>query len=109
MTNEEWKEIIEAKRLLGLPDQATLAQIKQAYRSLCKKHHPDLADNSDPDAEDESVEMHRLTAAYQTLINYCTKYLFPLVPGEDQPLEGEDWWMDRFGDDPLWGPGRPKD
>lgn len=82
MTNDEWKKILEAKDLLGLPDQATLAEIKKAYR--------------------------RLTEACQVLLEYGKKYKIPLVPGEDQPLEGEDWWMERFGDDPLWSPGRSK-
>lgn len=106
MTNDEWKKIVAAKNLLGLPDQATLAEIKKAYRRLSKEHHPDIARHR-PDGEIEpGLEMHRLTEAYQILVEYGKKYKIPLVPGEDQPLEGEDWWMERFGDDPLWGPGR---
>jgi hypothetical protein len=103
MTNDEWKKIVEAKNLLGLPDQATLAEIKKAYRRLCKEHHPDLAHHR---PEGPGLEMHRLTEACRILLEYGKKYKIPLVPGEDQPLEGEDWWMARFGDDPLWGPGR---
>ncbi|MFA7347681.1 MAG: J domain-containing protein [Desulfurivibrionaceae bacterium] len=103
MTNDEWKKIVEAKNLLGLPDQATLAEIKKAYRRLCKEHHPDLAPHR---PEGPGLEMHRLTEACRILLEYGKKYKIPLVPGEDQPLEGEDWWMARFGDDPLWGPGR---
>ena len=54
------------------------------------------------------IAMHELTEAYQCLLAYCKEYRFPLMPGEDQPLDGEDWWMDRFGDDPLWSPKRYK-
>lgn len=105
MTNEEWKKIIAAKTLLGLGDSATLAEIKKAYRRLSKKHHPDLA----PDGEEtdgQKIAMHDLTEAYKCLLEYCKDFRFPLMPGEDQPLEGEDWWMERFGDDPLWSPKR---
>ena len=108
MTNDEWKKIVEAKTLLGLPDQASLAEIKKAYRRLSKEHHPDLARHKEEGPEAQRLEMHRLTEACQILLEYGKKYKIPLVPGEDQPLDGEDWWMERFGDDPLWSPGRGK-
>lgn len=111
MTNDEWKKIVVAKTLLELPDQATLAEIKKAYRRLAKKHHPDLAHHrpGEPDGQERQVaEMHRLTEACRILLEYGKKYKIPLMPAGDQPLEGEDWWMERFGDDPLWSPGRGK-
>ena len=108
MTNDEWKKIVEAKTLLGLPDQASLTEIKKAYRRLSKEHHPDLARHKEGGPEVQRLESHRLTEACQILLEYGKKYKIPLVPGEDQPLDGEDWWMERFGDDPLWSPGRGK-
>jgi hypothetical protein len=108
MTNDEWKKIVAAKTLLGLPDQATLAEIKKAYRRLSKEHHPDLAHHREKGQEGQGLEMHSLTEACRILLEYGKRYKIPLVPGEDQPLEGEDWWMERFGDDPLWSPGRGK-
>ncbi|VAW41461.1 hypothetical protein MNBD_DELTA03-1382 [hydrothermal vent metagenome] len=42
------------------------------------------------------------------MLKYCAGYRFPLVCNEDsQPLDDEDWWLSRFGEDPLWGRGKP--
>jgi len=106
MTNGEWKKIVAARELLGLGDQATLGEIKKAYRRLARKYHPDLARSRGEATGGQGREMQMLAEAYQILMEYCRQFRFPLTPGEGQPLDGEDWWMERFGDDPLWGPGR---
>ena len=103
MTRKEWKQITRAARLLGLGERATLDQIKKAFRRLSKKHHPDLQKTS-PQAKDE-IKMHELSDAYHLLLEYCKNYAFPLLPGDDEPLEGEDWWFKRFGQDHHWGKG----
>ncbi len=107
MTNDEWRRIVSARNLLGLGEAATLAEIKAAYRRSAKRHHPDLAGDGEA-AKAAGEVMRRLTEAYRLLMDYGAKFRIPLEPGEDQPLEGEDWWMERFGDDPLWSPGRKK-
>ncbi|GAB4336355.1 MAG: hypothetical protein Kow0089_06550 [Desulfobulbaceae bacterium] len=96
MTRKEWRAIEEARRLLGLGDRATLGEIKRAYHALSKEHHPDLGG-----AEDDDM-MYRLTEAYNLLMRYCDQYRFPLTRPEDDIYDAEDWWMDRFGQDPLW-------
>ena len=103
MTREEWEQIAKAAQLLGLEEQATLDEIKKAFRRLSKKNHPDLKKASKRSAE--KIEMHKLTESYHLLLEYCANYAFPLVPGEDEPLEAEDWWFERFGQDHLWGKG----
>jgi DnaJ-domain-containing protein 1 len=50
----------QALGVLGLPSSATIPQIKQRYRKLAKKYHPDLG--GDP------RQMQRLTAAYEYLM-----------------------------------------
>ena len=99
MTKKDWEKVEWARDLLGLGKKATLAQIKDAYRSMSKKHHPDLAKD---DRKGEQVEMHDITKAYQVLLRFCEIYQFPLEMQKDS-LEAEDWWLDRFGQDPLWG------
>jgi hypothetical protein len=100
MTKKDWEKIVAARDLLGLEEKATLAEIKKAYRRMSKKHHPDLAESRD--GGQTAVAMHAITAAYQVLLAYCQNYRFPLVMQQDT-LDPEDWWMDRFGQDPLWG------
>ena len=48
--------------LLGVQPDATLAQIKTAYRRLAKQYHPDV--NNSPDAAERFRE---ITEAYDTL------------------------------------------
>ena len=91
--------IIEARELLDLGTSATLDEIKKAYRAKAKHHHPDTAATD----REIKIDMHRLTEAYQVLLDYCSTYRFPLDPEENTPINDEDWWMDRFGNDPLWG------
>ena len=103
MTRNEWADIKAAADLLGLGEKASLAEIKKAYRRLCRKHHPDVQKSSKQ--KTERIVMNELNEAYQTLLQYCAEFRFPLVPGKDEKLEGEDWWFERFGQDPLWGKG----
>ena len=103
MNSKEWEKIKEAADLLGLGEKATLAEIKQAYRSLSKKYHPDLLSDSKQNAD--KVEMHEITEAYQLLLQYCVGYRFPLAPGDNEKFEDDDWWFNRFGHDHHWGDG----
>jgi hypothetical protein len=47
--------------------------------------------------------MHRLTEAYETILDYCKNFRFPMIPDEDTPMDDNEWWMNRFVNDPLWG------
>ena len=55
-------------KVLNLPENATDEQIRQKFRELSKKYHPDR--NNDVKAKDYYVE---ITNAYQTLIDPATK------------------------------------
>jgi len=39
--DHKYQEIIDAKRILELPETATMASIKSRYRRLVTKWHPD--------------------------------------------------------------------
>ena len=99
MLKRKWRQILAAKTLLGLGDQASLLEIRQAYRQLSKEHHPDRA------PEGEMTRMQEVNAAYALLLEYGNSFRLPLLPPAEPSaaLEAEDWWLDRFGEDPLWG------
>lgn len=62
-------ELIDrARKTLGLPDEATLGQIRQQYHHLTLLHHPDKGGK-------EEV-MKELSKAYAILENYCRSYVY---------------------------------
>ncbi|MEW6219248.1 MAG: J domain-containing protein [Thermodesulfobacteriota bacterium] len=101
MKDVDWRQLEAARQLLGLGERASLAEIRQAYRSRSKACHPDLAPPDQAAAAHE--RMQALTAAYDTLRRYCADYRFRLVPAAGETMSDEDWWLDRFGQDPVWG------
>ena len=101
MRTSRYQEISAAREILELPEIATMAEIKKSYRSLLAKWHPDTS------SEEREVcnEMTRkIVSAYQVITDYCRQYQYSF--SEDavrRHLSPEDWWFDRFGNDPLWG------
>lgn len=61
-----------AKDILGLPEEITLAELKKAYRDLAAKYHPDKHGGA-PDTEEQ---MKKIAAAYNILEQYCNNYRY---------------------------------
>lgn len=99
------QKITEARRLLGLPEAAAMATIKSSYRALLSKWHPDKCRSED---REKCVEMtRRIIAANKILMDYCQRYQYSFSEEAIRNhLPPEDWWFDRFGEDPLWGSGK---
>ncbi len=87
--------------MLELPERATMDEIKAGYRSLIKKWHPDKRNAPNK----ECTEMtDRIINAYRTIFDYCESYKYSFSEKEVKNyLSDEEWWFERFGDDPLWG------
>jgi len=68
-----FNEIEEARKLLGLGEEATLKEIKKAYKALAHRHHPDKLAEDD---NSESEPMKRLNRAYKLLMDYCNEYKY---------------------------------
>lgn len=95
MQNNKWGDIEAARNLLGLPDEVTRDEIQDAYRVMSMESHPDR--NPDQAADD----MIRLNKAYKLLMEYADNYKIKLCPTEEG-MTDEEWWMRRFGHDPIW-------
>jgi DnaJ-class molecular chaperone len=99
-----FEDINIARRLLDLPDRATMADIKSQYRAKIQKWHPDLC-KADKDTCNKMTA--RIIAAYSLIGNYCKNYEFSFSKEEvNRYLPAEEWWFERFGQGPLWGSGQ---
>ena len=68
----DFKEIDEARNILGLGEVATLKEIKGAYRRLARRCHPDRHTGSDQ----SQAAMKKLNWAYKLLEDYCKGYKY---------------------------------
>lgn len=94
--------LLKAKTLLGLSDKATLFEVKQRYRNLMKKWHPDKNPDDNKTAEQMSAQINE---AYKVILEYCKHYEYSFKE-EDiraKAASPHEWWEARFGD-----PNRPK-
>ncbi len=91
----KWKEIEEARKILKLPKKTTRKEIIENYRKLVKKYHPDCGGN------EELIK--KLNFAYELLMEYCDNYLIDFDSVEQSNSNPEEWWFERFGEDPIWG------
>jgi preprotein translocase subunit Sec63 len=99
--------IREAADILEIANHATMNEIRSQYHTLVKEWHPDVSQRN---PEDTHTRMIRINDAYGVLIDYCMNYEFSFRP-EDLKVAATgnpvDSWMERYGDDPIWGP-RPR-
>ncbi|KAM7486096.1 hypothetical protein LguiA_002105 [Lonicera macranthoides] len=95
--------------LLGIPETGTALEIKQAYKQLARKYHPDV---SPPDRVGEYTERFiRVQEAYETLLDPRRRALYDsdMAKGlhfafsarrryqfDDEEMEGRDEWRNRW-------------
>ena len=99
----KYEEISAARKILGLPDTANMASIKRNYRRLLAKWHPDkCGDNKEACAE----MTRKIVSAYETIMEYCLQYQYSFSENTvRRHRSAEEWWLERFGEDPLWSNG----
>lgn len=94
-----FEEIHQARRLLDLGEAATLEEIKSAYRTLARRHHPDAHIGT---SENGSEKMRRLNQAYKVLTDYCHDYKYSFRKEDvarTYPIEEDlETWRNRWFD-----------
>jgi preprotein translocase subunit Sec63 len=96
----KYDEITEARKTLDLPERASLQDIRESYRILLNKWHPDKC----TDGSENCAEMtRRIINAYKDIIAYCNQYEFSFTEEEiKKTCSVEEWWFERFGNAPWW-------
>lgn len=85
---------------MGLSERASLEEIKTNYRALILKWHPDRCH---ADREKCKAMTTKIIAAYKIINDYCKNYKFSFSKEEvSNYLSAEEWWFERFGNNPLW-------
>jgi len=70
----DFEQIDEARKLLGLGEEATLEEIKEIYRHLSLKYHPDRCTDRDKRHCEEMFK--KINQAKDILLNYCANYKY---------------------------------
>ena len=70
----DFRQIDEARKILGLDQEATLEEIKEAFRALSLKYHPDRCKDKDKKHCEEMIK--KINQAKDILLNYCANYKY---------------------------------
>jgi DnaJ-class molecular chaperone len=82
-----FRDIDEARNILGLGETVTFGEIKEAYRKLSLKYHPDKCAHEDrKKCEDIFKEINR---ANRILMSYCASYRYSFAEKEVKSVTGE--------------------
>jgi len=96
-------DLKEAAEVLGIQEHASLNEIRSRYHEQIKIWHPDVSQQDLAMSHEMTI---RVKKAYDLLVDYCTNHVFSFrIEDLAQDLEQSpaDFWMERFGDDPIWG------
>ena len=93
---KKYEKISAARKILELPETATMESIKTSYRRLLARWHPDTCKEN----KYVCAEMTRnIISAYQTIMEYCLQYQYSFSEHTvRRHWSPEEWWFERFGD-----------
>jgi DnaJ-class molecular chaperone len=90
----DFKEIDEARKLLGLRERATAKEIKQAYRRMAFRYHPD----SKAKGDEGDDTMKKLNWAYKLLLDYVASYSYSFTEEDVAKTYPREAYLRRFRD-----------
>ncbi|MFW6308795.1 MAG: J domain-containing protein [bacterium] len=101
----ESEKIYQAAKILNLGEKASLDEIKNAYKNLMKKHHPDNYNKEEKEKVREKVK--KINKAYEIIMNYCDNYRYSFQKeqiAENLPIDQklEENVFKQFKNDPHW-------
>ena len=88
---------MKAKSLLGLREKSTIKEIKNKYKELMKKWHPDKHKD---DSEKATKMSAQINEAYEIIVEYCKnyEYSFEEESVKKTTYSPSEWWNDKFGE-----------
>ena len=95
----DFRDIIEARKILGLEEAASLEEIKNAYKKLALKYHPDRCTDKEKKGCEESFK--KITHAFDIIMAYCAgyRYSFAETDVKKNTMDGGSYeHMKRFYD-----------
>ena len=98
-----FEQVDRARKIMQLPREATLAQIKKKFRDLIREWHPDKTNMHDPM---HAQKTQQIVEANKVITNYLKNYKISFdeeMVNRYRSME-ERWW-ELYGHDPMWGPG----
>ena len=82
-----FEDIDEARKVLGLGETATFAEIKEAYRRSSLKYHPDKCTDGDRQRCEEMFK--KINGANRILMPYCASYKYSFAEEDVKRVTGE--------------------
>lgn len=74
MSQITFKQIDEARKILGLDEEVNLDEIKEAYKKLAIQYHPDKC--KDPDKRKCEEVFKKIAHARDIVVSYCANYRY---------------------------------